>query len=559
MICHPIFSPVWSCISTSAISLSLLLSVPCGALAQTGVHERAIKDNDRIVFIGDSITGQGSKPSKDAWISLIREGLSLARPDANPTLVGLGGSGSTIGAWLGFEKKSRTEPLSLDVKENDVGKTLDAGAEVVVVMLGMNDVLAPSLRNDPENFDKWITKYSELVEAVRVRSHPRVIALATVTPCTEDPASPKNQVLAELNRRIKKLAEEKHFQLLSTSEASYEIQALGRAWQPYFKITGDLVHPNRAGHLAIAVGMLRGLGEEKVAAQLLAQHSEIYSPAPDKLPVLSYTLARAEGSPDDAVQRFVVKYQWTSAVSQTPPLVKASVPAGWTAQPESLTSATGEFAFTGPLDHAENILTLSAANNIEKTERSITIPAGWRIAVGQGKGAGWERNTTYDPTKDQQPLDEQLAKGEGLTAPVAFPTGEPGPWKLHVAGNDYTGGNRTGSVDFAAVTFFSYNQQACGARWVFSEKDRPVILTLSSQSFANTFSLGIWLNGQAIFAGKMKKETIPTSLRKGWNVLYFRSNFIQWQWQFSIDLIGPQGDPLSDLRYTTKPPSSGAQ
>jgi lysophospholipase L1-like esterase len=332
-------------------------------LAQADQRNSIIKDNDRIVFIGDSITGQGAKGGKGGWIAMIGEGLNLARPDAKPTLIGLGGSGSTVGAWLGHEKRSRNEPVALDVKEIDVGKTLDAGAEIVVVMLGMNDALSPSLKNEPADFDAWIIRYSELVGAIRARSHPRVIAVATVTPCTEDPASPKNLALAELNQRLVKLAQEKRFLLLPTNEASYEVQSMGRAHQPHFHITSDFVHPNAAGHMAIAVGMLRGLGEETLAAKLIEQHSALYRPAADKLPTLSYTLVRAAGSPDDETQRFIVQYQWTT--SQTPPLVKPSVPKSWKANPESLTAHKGQFEFTGPLDHAENTIILTATNGAE--------------------------------------------------------------------------------------------------------------------------------------------------------------------------------------------------
>ena len=73
-------------------------------------------------------------------------------------------------------------------------------------MLGMNDVLAPALDGEPEGFDKWIARYTELIESIRARSHPRVIALATISPCTEDPESPKNLAIAEMNRRLSGLA-----------------------------------------------------------------------------------------------------------------------------------------------------------------------------------------------------------------------------------------------------------------------------------------------------------------------------------------------------------------
>jgi hypothetical protein len=121
--------------------------------------------------------------------------------------------------------------------------------------------------------------------------------------------------------------------------------------------------------------------------------------------------------------------------------------------------------------------------------------------------------------------------------------------------------NRPGSVDMAAVVFFRYNQQAYGARWIHSDKDRPVILNIGSQSFAGTYSLGVWLNGKPAYEGKLMgepghKATSLATLQHGWNLLVFKSTFIQWQWQFSIDLAGQEGDDLADVRYSTKPPET---
>lgn len=542
-----------ACLALSALPATAQPNQP-EVPAQTGPRAHIIQNQDRIVFVGDSITGQGAKAGPGGWIAMLGEGLQLERPDANPTLVALGGSGSTIGAWLGFEKKSRTASLTLDVKENDVGKTLDAGADVVIVMLGMNDVLAPSLKNSPADFDAWALHYGDLIQALRARSHPRILALATVTPCTEDPASPKNQVLAELNARIARLAKEQNLLMLPTGEASYEVQAMGRTCQPYFHVTRDFVHPNSAGHVAIAVGMLRGLGEAPAAEKLLARYARFYQPAADKFPTLSYALLQAPGSPDDATQRFTVRYQWTAPAAQTPPLVKASVPAGWTVSPGSLTAAQGEFAVAGPLDHAENKLTLTACAGAVTREQSIVIPAGWRIAVGGGKLAGWTKNTSYDPAQDRQALDESLARGDGCTAPVPFPVGAPAPWLLLVANNDYTGLNRPGSVDLAALAFFHYSDQAYGARWIHSPQERPVTLALGTQGFAVNASLGVWLNGKPAYEGKILKTNTVAQLQRGWNLLVFRSSFVQWQWQLSIDVTGQAGDDLADLRYATKPP-----
>ena len=308
--------------------------------------------------------------------------------------------------------------------------------------------------------------------------------------------------------------------------------------------------------------MLRGLGEDAAATHLLAKHSELYRPAADKVPTLSYTLARTAGSPDDAVQQVTISYQWTaSATTAAEPLVTTTLPSGWQATPPRLTANHGVFAISGPLDHAQNSFTITATSGGITRTQVVTIPAGWRIATGGGKALGWVQNSIYDPAKDRQPLDERLQRGEGMTTPVPFPLGEPAAWRLYVASNDHTGLNQVGSVDLAAVTFFKHGHQAFGARWIYSDRERPVTLELSSQAFAGTWSLGVHLNGKPAYEGKLAgepggKASAAASLAKGWNFLVFKSSFIQWQWQFAITLRGQAGDDLGDLRYSTKPPAS---
>jgi hypothetical protein len=49
----------------------------------------------------------------------------------------------------------------------------------------------------------------------------------------------------------------------------------GRDRNPDFRVTGDMVHLAPAGQLAVAMGMLKGLGEERAVAYL----REKYTPA----------------------------------------------------------------------------------------------------------------------------------------------------------------------------------------------------------------------------------------------------------------------------------------
>jgi len=544
--------------------LPLILTLQiCCAIAPARA-DAIIHDNDRIVFCGDSITGHTGNGG--GWVSLIRKGLMLTHPAGKYEMISLGGSGATLGAWVNMEKKSREEPLYLDVKDFDVKATLDAGADVIIIMLGMNDVLSPGIKNTPADFDSWAERYKGLIETLKARSHPRVIGLATIPPCTEDEASPKNKVEAELNTRLRALAKEENALILPTHEAAMELLAMGRGYTPDFHVTADFVHPNGPGSLAIAVGMLRGLGENDAAAGLLAQNEKLIRPAETALPALSYSLAAQPGSPDDLKRTFKIHYQWTgTASSGGEPVVTATVPDGWKVTPARLTGSRGDFQASGPLDRLENKIILKASAGALSKETEIDIPAGWRLAVAPSKGLGWDRtHSNYDPSQDPSPLDQVLTQDEAWAKPVAFPLGDTPAWQVYIPSVNFTGFAAPGNVDMAAVTYFKINDLVCGARWIWSDKERPVDVTLGSRTFAGNFCESVWLNGDSIYSGKLlslpgRKFPAEAKLHRGWNRLWFKSTFVQWQWEFTIDVSGKPGDDLADLRYATKPPEAAAE
>jgi len=531
-------------------------SLPVGAYAESIVH-----DKDRIVFCGDSITGLGGKGGANGWVGLIKEGLAIAHPEGGQVFSALGGSGSTVGAWMNFEKKSRDNPVFLDVPNVDVKATLDGGADVLVIMLGMNDVLAPSLKDTPADFDAWAARYHDLIEVLKARTHPRVIALATITPCTEELNGPKNRVEGELNTRMAALAKQENAIVLPTHEAMAELLAEGRKYKPDFHVTADFVHPNPTGHLAIAIGMLRGMGEGDAAAKLLEKYGKFFRPAAEALPTLSYVLTPQQASPDETARRFTIHYQWTPPAPSAgaPVVVTATLPEGWKATPARLTGASGDFQVSGPLDRLINKVTLNATAGDLKKQTDINIPAGWRIAVGKGKGLGWTQNTNYDPVPDHIPADDLLGKDEAYLKPVAFPMGATPPWQHYIASFNFTGHDDSGSVDMAAVSFFTIQDIAYCVRWIHSDKDRPVDVALGSQTFAGRFSMSVMLDGETLYAGNLStepghKKTVEATLHSGWNRLLVKSSYMAWLWQFYVNLAGKPGDELADLRYTTAPP-----
>ena len=253
----------------SARSLIAAIILPFAAITSSAftADVAVLHQDDRIVFVGDSITGQGWNNGQ-GFIHQIETALREKWPTGKLQAIGLGGSGAGVGAWQNFEKRSREGPVILDVKDVDVKTTLDHGADVLIIMLGMNDLLAPYVKEQAADLDAWVERYQALITALRERAKPRVIALATISLCSEDPASPKNRVRDQLNARLLKLAAAEHCTVLPVGETMLAQLQKGRSRLPDFHVTGDFVHPNSHGHASVAIGMLKGLGEHELANTL---------------------------------------------------------------------------------------------------------------------------------------------------------------------------------------------------------------------------------------------------------------------------------------------------
>lgn len=524
----------------------LSIAVAALSLSPTFAETSRLQPNDRIIFVGDSITGQGANPS--GWAGLIDEALKATHPDGNFTLISLGGSGQGVGSWQNIEKKSRTESVILDVKTVDVKETLDQPANVVISMLGMNDVLFPRMKMTDADYDKWGASYGELINSLKERTKPRVFALATPTMCTEDPASPKNQAMQALHARLAALGKSGDFVILPTYETMQEVLNEGRSFNSKFHVTGDSVHPNSAGHLAIAMGMLKGLGEEKAAAYLYEKYTpKLFNKGNEPI---SWRVKNLPAPLDSEKQSYLILYSNNSA--QADAKVTLDLPSGWNIVSSKSDKNHGEFVVEGSPDRLVNHLTLKAG-----TEQAVvSIPAPWLIGTGTEGGGNWVQNTTYDPEKLPHPEDEGLSKGEGFGKITEIAPKRPITWKRHTANVDLGGGNEPGAIDMAGVTFYQTFDVAYGARWIYSETERPLTIQVRSSGFANGSHLTIWLNGERVSVGHIKdaksKEDTTVTLKKGWNALVFKSNHLQTQWQFAINLLG---ENLESLKFSAIPPA----
>jgi len=504
------------------------------------VSASVLQAGDRIVFVGDSITMKGIR----GWCQLVDKALTQTHPELGQTVVAIASSGQTVGSWTKIEKKSREQLVVWKIPQAlDVGKELDKKADVLVIMLGMNDVLGPRVVDTEAGYTKWKESYRDLIIALRQRCEPRVLGLATPTPCTEDPASPKNVVMDRLVKEIQDLAAEENCIVLPTREAAWEVLDNVRWVNPNGHITGDQVHPNGDGHLAITVGMLRGLGEEETAAKLLANPQ--YVPQPGNLSYRLYPLPQV-------LLRENLRYRLD--VYHSDDTVSFTLPTGW--HMKELKSGVDEnhYELSGSPDHLMNLVVI----NTDTKSQELHIPAPWLIATTYINKKGWGRGN-FDAERGRLPVDEIFRTGHSFASKMIGLEAVPGKkleWTLLTGGIDYGGRGAPDVVDFAGVDYFSSGQVAYGLRWIYSEKKMSVNLNIGVPGHGK-HHLELWCNGVTLYTGeptKANKQGYPVLLKAGWNLLSFKSNYLFSKWQLSLGLVGTDESTLTDLRYAVKPP-----
>jgi lysophospholipase L1-like esterase len=550
------------------IFFALLLSFTTMACAA----ESKLKPGDRILFLGDSITAGGAGPN--GWIGLVDEALKAMHPDGNYTVESLGYMGISVPGWIRVEEKSRTEsvltPGQVTPQTKDAKQVLGKHADVVVCMLGMNDSIHSRMRAEAD-YAQWLPRFEQLLTALKARLTPRVVGVATPTMHTEDPSAMPNVILREMHTRLYQLAAKGDVIVLPTHETMADLLLEGRDRDPDFRVTRDMVHPNSAGQLPIAIGMLKGLGEDQAAAWLRGKYASGLWPSANAKPLAGW--AEALPGPANAERiRYRVRYGLRSAPKGKESEVIVKLPAGWqeissTRQRHQDDFLSGEFVVEGIPDRLVTNLFLESGGQ----RAQVDIPAPWLIGVAMEPSGNWEmqKYTTetgkpgirsfYNVEKRKFPWDESLAKGRGFGTLAELEPGAPLMWCLHTPRLGLVGASAPGAVAMAGLPFRE-GSVAYGARRIHSEKKQ--ILRLEMMSAQALCHLSVWLNGDNLFQNRVAEANVTARaeavLRPGWNALVFKCN---WpfnpalnhhlsMWNFSVNLLG---EDLDSLRISTDP------
>jgi lysophospholipase L1-like esterase len=508
----------------------------------------------RVVIVGDSITGQ-SRNVASGYANQMEAAIRAVYPGCEPQIISLGGSGQSVGSWQNVERKSQTKETFLDIKGIDVQQTLAQRADVLIIMLGMNDVLAPYVADNTQSIDKWQTRYEQLIEALQQRVHPGVLALAGVTPCTEEPTSPKNKMVDLLNERVRLLAEKYHARYLTTSQTVWTIFKDGRQKDHAFHVTADYVHPTTAGHIGIAMAMLQGLGENQAVKWLNDERLEpLMQKISEKKQPFSWEIQAVFNPEKPDIAQYDIQFWFLNpnAIANVEPYVAIKLPQNWHSSMNAMNAMTGIFSIKGKPDQLLNTVTLTATMDKVEYKADIQLPTPWLVGLKMNQRY-WNRYD-FDAEKARTPVDEVIEQNGDFTAPIDLGKGQTLTWAPYYPSVNFTGGDDPSSVDFSALTHADNFEGGYAARWVHSDKDRTCIFEPKNRMFAGVFYLTAWVNAKQVYAAKPKRgDNVEIQLKQGWNTLVYKINHHNWQWQVNLPITGKDGDDLSDLRYSITP------
>ncbi len=236
--------------------VAALMTGALGAL-QVEAADVAVKEGQKIAFLGDSITQAGARPG--GYVTLVIRGL-----EAN------GIKTTAVPAGISGHKSNQM----LARLERDV---LAKKPDWMTLSCGVNDVWHGAKGVPLDQYKENITKIVAQCQAKGIK-----VMILTSTMIGEDASNANNGKLATYNDFLRELAKEKKCLL---ADLNADMQAVLEKAGPDRKdkiLTRDGVHMNAAGNQMMAAGVLKAFGLDakqiKKARKSWAQQKAVAAP-----------------------------------------------------------------------------------------------------------------------------------------------------------------------------------------------------------------------------------------------------------------------------------------
>ena len=297
--------------------MRIKIGILCSLLAAASVVQAAdfsLKNGDRVVFYGDSITDQ-------RLYTVITETYVVTRyPDLNVSFVHSGWGGDKVSGGGGG-------PIDLRLQRD----VLVYKPTVMTIMLGMNDGLyrAETEENDKVFFDG----YRHIVSSVQTGAPGVRITAIKPSPyddVTREPNFPGgyNQVMISFGKWIENYGKENGLNVADLNTAVVEMLRKADDLDPVHAkdIIPDRVHPGFSGHLIMAEQLLKSWNARPVVAAVTIDASGQKPSAASSEHATISNLSNQNGlrwtETDDALP--LPFYSWGQTRNSTVPLVLRS-------------------------------------------------------------------------------------------------------------------------------------------------------------------------------------------------------------------------------------------
>ena len=250
--------------TTLAAAMATLYLMNATQLSQAA--EPTLESDDRIVFLGDSITQAGAGPN--GYVTLVREALAKTRPDLHVEIIGAGISGNKV---PDLEKR-----LDKDV--------LGQKPSLVVIYIGINDVWhSQNGRGTPK--DVYQAGLKSLIQ--RIHDHGARVVLCTPSVIGEktDGSNKLDQMLDEYCDISRSVAKETKTPLVDLRKAFLDhLKEHNAAQVEKGILTTDGVHLNPAGNEFVAAQILAALGAAPAEKAGMLRHIVLFKFKDDATP-----------------------------------------------------------------------------------------------------------------------------------------------------------------------------------------------------------------------------------------------------------------------------------
>jgi lysophospholipase L1-like esterase len=225
-----------------AFALTLASSLLFAGRAATA--QESLKNGDRIVFLGDSITQAGAGPK--GYVTLVRKAIAEKHPDLEFEVIGAGISGNKV------------PDLQRRIEKDVIARK----PTLVVIYIGINDVWHgekdPSKGTSKEAFEAGLKEVIGKCTAAGARV---ILCTPSVIGEKKDGGNPLDKQLDEYSEISRGLARELKLTLCDLRKAFVaHLNAQNEDNAERGLLTSDRVHLNDAGNAFVAEQVLKALG-----------------------------------------------------------------------------------------------------------------------------------------------------------------------------------------------------------------------------------------------------------------------------------------------------------